>query len=289
MYAKSSVTVRDLPSTDGKKLGSLSTNQGVAVTGQCNETGWYRIEYNGSTGYVSNKYLSDEQATAQNTTNGDTSNGASGSTPGTDTGATNAGGASTSTNANGLDRSTAEAVWAKVNAERSAAGLSTLAWDETAYSFACSRAQQIVSDFSHDGNTDYYGENIYNGSNGADRIHQAWHNSTGHYNNYMNTMYTAGACAVYLVDGYAYAVETFVPSWYSGNSSSTDTQTDDSSEETTNSDDSASTYPTWTASNGVVLTLYGNRCTGANSADTDAVSAAYDEWIAAGAPGDYTK
>ena len=44
MYAKQSVNVRSLPSTDGEKLGGLSTAQEVAVTGQCNETSWYRIE-----------------------------------------------------------------------------------------------------------------------------------------------------------------------------------------------------------------------------------------------------
>ena len=59
MYAKQSVNVRDIPSTDGNHLGGLSTNQEVAVTGQCNETGWYRIDYNGQTAYVSNNYLSD--------------------------------------------------------------------------------------------------------------------------------------------------------------------------------------------------------------------------------------
>lgn len=64
MYAKSSVNVRDLPSTDGNKLGGLSSGQTVTVTGKCNETGWYRIEYNGSTGYVSNSYLTDTKPEA---------------------------------------------------------------------------------------------------------------------------------------------------------------------------------------------------------------------------------
>lgn len=38
MYAKSSVNVRSLPLKDGTKIGSLSQNQAVNVTGQCNET-----------------------------------------------------------------------------------------------------------------------------------------------------------------------------------------------------------------------------------------------------------
>ena len=60
MYAKSGVNVRDLPSTDGNKIGSLSASQSVTVTGQCNETSWYRIEYNGSIGYVRGNYLVSE-------------------------------------------------------------------------------------------------------------------------------------------------------------------------------------------------------------------------------------
>ena len=59
MYAKQSVNVRDLPTADGNLLGSLSARQEVHVTGQCNETGWYRIDYNGGVAYVSNSYLVD--------------------------------------------------------------------------------------------------------------------------------------------------------------------------------------------------------------------------------------
>lgn len=65
MYAKSSVNVRDLPSTDGTKLGGLSTNQEVAVTGQCNETSWYRIDYNGGEAFVSDSYLAYEKPTEE--------------------------------------------------------------------------------------------------------------------------------------------------------------------------------------------------------------------------------
>lgn len=62
MYAQSSVNVRDLPDTGGNRLGGLSANQKVNVTGQCNETGWYRLDYNGGTAYVSGKYLADNKA-----------------------------------------------------------------------------------------------------------------------------------------------------------------------------------------------------------------------------------
>lgn len=65
MYAKSGVNVRNLPSTSGTKLGGLSTNDEVVVTGVCNETGWYRIDYNGGVAYVSNSYLVTEKVAVQ--------------------------------------------------------------------------------------------------------------------------------------------------------------------------------------------------------------------------------
>lgn len=60
-YAQQTVNVRSGPSTDFDKVGSLSTNQEVAVTGTCNETGWYRIVYGDGVAYVSNKYLGDSK------------------------------------------------------------------------------------------------------------------------------------------------------------------------------------------------------------------------------------
>ena len=60
-FAKSTVNVRSLPNTDGEKLGGLSQNDEVKVTGKCNETGWYRISYNDSIAYVSDSYLVDEK------------------------------------------------------------------------------------------------------------------------------------------------------------------------------------------------------------------------------------
>lgn len=65
MYAKSSVNVRNQPNTDGEKLGGLSRAQEVAVTGQCNETGWYRISYSGGEAFVSDKYLVNEKVIIQ--------------------------------------------------------------------------------------------------------------------------------------------------------------------------------------------------------------------------------
>lgn len=65
MYAKSSVNVRSLPSTDGEKLGSLNLNDEVAVTGICNETGWYRFSLNGVEAYVSDSYLVNDRVVVQ--------------------------------------------------------------------------------------------------------------------------------------------------------------------------------------------------------------------------------
>lgn len=61
MYAKSSVNVRDLPTSDGNKRGKLTEGQEVEVTGRCNETGWYRIKFGSFDCYVSDKYLTDEK------------------------------------------------------------------------------------------------------------------------------------------------------------------------------------------------------------------------------------
>ena len=61
MYVQKSVNVRSMPNTDGEKLGSLSTNEEVKVTGQCVETSWYRIEYSGGVAYVSDSYLGNDK------------------------------------------------------------------------------------------------------------------------------------------------------------------------------------------------------------------------------------
>lgn len=65
MYAQQTVNVRSMPSTDGEKLGSLSTNDEVKVTGQCAETSWYRIEYSGGVAYVSDSYLGNDKVVVQ--------------------------------------------------------------------------------------------------------------------------------------------------------------------------------------------------------------------------------
>lgn len=82
-YATQSVNVRSGPSTDYDKIGGLTTNQEVQVTGQAN-TGWWRIQYNGGEAYVSDKYLADEKvekpAASETPSNGGNSTANSGST-----------------------------------------------------------------------------------------------------------------------------------------------------------------------------------------------------------------
>lgn len=63
-YAKSNVNVRNLPNKMGDKLGGLSQNEEIHITGKCNETGWYRFEYKGDVAYVSNEYIVDEKVVA---------------------------------------------------------------------------------------------------------------------------------------------------------------------------------------------------------------------------------
>ena len=60
MYTTTAVNVRNLPKIDGEKIGGLSGRKAVQVTGQCKETGWYRINYNGGVGYVSSDYMADK-------------------------------------------------------------------------------------------------------------------------------------------------------------------------------------------------------------------------------------
>ncbi|MBQ7864231.1 MAG: CapA family protein [Lachnospiraceae bacterium] len=63
MWATTDVNMRTLPSTDGERILVVKNGKKVVVTGQCNETNWYRVEYNAQSGYISNKYLTDVMPT----------------------------------------------------------------------------------------------------------------------------------------------------------------------------------------------------------------------------------
>lgn len=68
MYVTGTVNVRNLPSKDGEKVGSLSKGTQVIVTGKCNETGWYRFDFDGASAYVSSSYLSENKPTGSGST-----------------------------------------------------------------------------------------------------------------------------------------------------------------------------------------------------------------------------
>ena len=106
MYASSGLNVRDIPDKSGNSLGKLKDNEELSVTGQCNETGWYRIDYSGDVGYVSNDFVSTvkkeavvEESAAADTTVADTAAaGAAASTTGATTGSSEGSGSGNGSN-----------------------------------------------------------------------------------------------------------------------------------------------------------------------------------------------
>lgn len=219
MYAKSAVNVRDLPSTDGKKIGSLKASQEITVTGKCDQTGWYRFDWNNTTGYVSDKYIVSEKPVsniAANTGSNSTTGNQYASNTVDDTfgiteeqienfmkthgdgatGNTNTG--NTSNTSDYFDRAAAEQIFAMVNAERTAAGIPALTWSEDMYNIAVQRCYENDVHASVRAGTT---ENYETGDNGSDAatIHQRWHDSEGHHNTYMRAEYTYGAVAVRLI------------------------------------------------------------------------------------------
>lgn len=97
-YAKQKVNVRSGASTDYEQIGSLGANQKVTVTGQA-DTGWYRIDYNGKVGYVSDKYLSDQKVTTSaSSANTNTANNTSTTAPSADTSGNSTNTGTTNTN-----------------------------------------------------------------------------------------------------------------------------------------------------------------------------------------------
>lgn len=195
MYAKSAVNVRDLPSTDGKKIGSLKASQEITVTGKCDQTGWYRFELNNTTGYVSDKYIVSEKP-AVNTVASTGNNNATANTQ--QNAATPAPAQTTTTNTTPnssepyFDRAMAEQIFALVNADRVANGLNALEWSEDDYNIAM---QRCCEDDGHNSMRGGTSENYAFGYTSAQDAYQGWHDSTGHRNNYLNATYTKSAVA----------------------------------------------------------------------------------------------
>ena len=203
MYAKSAVNVRDLPNTDGKKIGSLKASQEITVTGKCDQTGWYRFEWNNTTGYVSDRYIISEKPAVNTVAANAGSNSTAGNTTQQNTAApaaTPAPAQTTTTTVSGteeyFDRAMAEQVFALVNNDRVANGLNALAWNEDLYNIA---VQRCYENDVHAGMRAGTSENYASGPTDADRFHEGWHDSTGHYNNYMNASWTDSAVAIRVV------------------------------------------------------------------------------------------
>lgn len=197
MYAKSAVNVRDLPSTDGKKIGNLKASQEITVTGKCDQTGWYRFDWNGTTGYVSDKYIVSEKpvsnVAANTATAGNNNTTAPAATPApaqtTTTGTTD-------TSGEYFDRAMAEQVFALVNEERVANGIPALIWSEDMYNIAVQRCyENDVHAGVRAGTTENYSE----GQQTAEEIYQSWHDSPGHHDTYMRSNYVYSAVAVRIV------------------------------------------------------------------------------------------
>lgn len=326
MYAKNSVNVRSLPSTDGEKLGSLKKNNEVTVTGRCKETGWYRITYGDGEAFVSDKYISGERSLettgATETANVANTTG-SGSTDfltpdgylnpnnpivaaayakygeniaisedgtvldastwqilGQIDGVPSASDNNSSFLTDGYDRAAAEEVWKYMNEERIAEGRNPLAWDEDIYNFACQRAQQLVSDFSHNG-CGNYGENIHYRTGipySGESIHMSWYLSPGHHANYLDSRYGSGACAVYVYKGSVYAVEDFALA--SGTNPQITSEPENTESELIGEIDNGTN---WTASNGVTLFIRSDGLVSVtNSSDhaPEECKAAVDEYYA---------
>lgn len=203
MYAKSAVNVRDLPSTDGKKIGSLKVSQEITVTGKCDQTGWYRFDWNNTTGYVSDKYIVSEKPAVNTVATNNTTAGNSNTTQqntaapaATPAPAQTTTTGTTDTSGEYFDRAMAEQVFALVNEERVANGIPALIWSEDMYNIAVQRCyENDVHEGVRAGTTENYSE----GQQTAEEIYQSWHDSPGHHDTYMRSNYVYSAVAVRIV------------------------------------------------------------------------------------------
>ena len=60
-WTTADLNMRSLPSTKGEIIDCAPKKSKVIATAKCNEKNWYRVEYNGKTGYMSMAYLTDEE------------------------------------------------------------------------------------------------------------------------------------------------------------------------------------------------------------------------------------
>lgn len=199
MWATAAVNVRDLPSTDGARVGGLSGGQEVRITGVCNETGWYRLE--GGDRYVSGSYLSSTAPVVEAVSNPSTSaadSAASQATQGT------VGAAPVAAQTSGA-YSEAQLVGeflTILNNRRAAEGLSQVSGGSDALnSDALASVTAVQANFSHDSivrNSGVNRANIAQGQESAQEVFDAWYASDGHRVAMMDPNLQSVACARYL-------------------------------------------------------------------------------------------
>lgn len=250
LYAKQSVNVRKGPSTDYEKLGGLGFAEEVTVTGMA-DNGWYQINFQGGTGYVSNNYIVTEKpvATVASSTGGSSSGGTSESAGTSSSGgedfyavyseaemdaALNSGDMQTFFNMLNANASVsmpdgggnssgqaASAVSEKsislstefvdyMNTKRAEQGLDALSWSDSMGATAMERAEEIVSNFSHDGSRNCSAENIAKTSNGSvSGWYESFYNSTVHRYAMLDKAYKSAAAAVCQVGNTYYVAVLF--------------------------------------------------------------------------------
>lgn len=103
----------------------------------------------------------------------------------------------------------ANEIFALVNQERQAAGLSTLEYASGGQADADRRAKEISTDFSHSGNHWGDAENIAYGQKSASAAMTAWMNSPGHRAAIMGRNKSSMAVSVYSSNGKLYFVQLF--------------------------------------------------------------------------------
>ena len=234
MYANQTVNVRKGPSEDYEQLGSLSLGDEVTVTGIAS-TGWYQIRYNDEIGYCSNNYIVNDKPVKTQTA----SAGSSASTSDLQ-GALNAlismgyseeqakimiesqfgsgssdGLVASASSDTGETEVKKEAIICPefvdaINAGRAEKELDALVWDDSLAALAKERAEEITSDFSHNGARNCGGEIIGKITNGdVQTWYEGFYNSPKHRITMMSKGNTIVGAAYCYYKGYYYIVGVF--------------------------------------------------------------------------------
>ncbi|MDE7224431.1 MAG: SH3 domain-containing protein [Acetatifactor sp.] len=194
MYAVNAVNLRQGPGTEYAKVGNLTKGQQVKVTGQAGN-GWYQLD-NGA--FVSNKYLGDTAPAQQATATVPNA-------PADSTGTVIPVGTETESFGG-----TSVDFINYLNQQRSTVGLGTLTWDDNLAALAEQRAQQIASNYSHDGSPSGCGEIIlYTYDSSYSAWYDIWYGSTAHKESMFLSSYEKAACGYYFNGYYYYVVTLF--------------------------------------------------------------------------------